>query len=142
MNDRSRKFNAFAGVYTKNLLFDSPGLGLPTATSSEQLIALAYKLFPPGIVLETAITTQRIAFANSTDEDNAFTKARAIIYLTSTVFGTGNLTGQVVTVYSRLDDTLVKTSLPGYGGWRISARSQSAFGAAGNFAILPPGVSL
>lgn len=121
------KFNAFAGVYTKNLLFESPGLGLPTVNSSEQLIAQAYKLFPPGIVLQNAITTQRIAFANSTGEDYTFTEAKAIIYLTSTVFGIGNLTGQVVIVYSRLDDTLVKTSLPGYGGWRISIRSQSAF---------------
>lgn len=120
-------FKAFAGVYTKEITFGAPSLNLPTLNSSQQLIDQAYKLFTPSVVLQNAITTQRIAFVGPTDEDYAFTKAKAITYLTTTFFGTGNLTGQIAAIYSRLDDSLVKTSLPEYGGWRVSVRILSAF---------------
>lgn len=120
-------FKAFAGIYTKDLIFGAPSLNLPTLNSSQLLIDQAYKLFAPSVVLQNAITTQRIAFVGPTDEDYAFTKAKAITYLTTTFFGTGNLTGQIAAIYSRLDDNLVKTSLPEYGGWRISVRILSAF---------------
>ncbi|MCJ1465136.1 hypothetical protein MMC07_003752 [Pseudocyphellaria aurata] len=135
----SNDFNAFAGVFTKDFVFQAPSLGLPPAKGSQQLIAEAFKLFPNGILLQNAITTQRIAFVGPTDENYQFTRAKVITYLTTTFFGTGNLTGQIVAVYSRLDDTLTKTSLPNYAGWRVSERDLSAFGTAGNLAILPPG---
>ncbi|MCJ1264444.1 hypothetical protein MMC22_004316 [Lobaria immixta] len=109
-------FKAFAGVYTKEITFGASSLNLPTLNSSQQLIDQGYKLFTPSVVLQNAITTQRVAFVGPTDEDYAFTKAKAITYLTTTFFGTGNLTGQIAAIYSRLDDSLVKTSLPEYGG--------------------------
>lgn len=124
----THNFSAFAGIYTKNLFFGAPSLGLPTLNSSEQLIAQAYKLFPkPSIVLQNAITTQRITLVGPTDESYEFTKAKAITYLTTTFFGSGNLTGQIAAIYSRLDDTLVKSCVPGYGGWKVGARILSAF---------------
>ncbi|MCJ1264438.1 hypothetical protein MMC22_004310 [Lobaria immixta] len=133
--------DAFADVYAENLNFAS-NLGIPSVNSSQQLIAATKAIFRPGLVLQDAITTQRIAFVGPTDKDYAFTEAKGITYLTSTVFGTGNLTGQIVTVYNRYDDTFVKTSLPGYGGWRIASRFLTAIGVVGNLAILPPGIHL
>lgn len=117
----TQDINAFADVYAKRLTFAS-NIGIPAANSSQQLIAATKAIFRPGLVLQDAITTQRIAFVGPTDTDYAFTEAKGITYLTSTVFGTGNLIRQIVTVYSRLDDTFVETSLPGYGGWRIASR--------------------
>lgn len=124
----THNFSAFAGIYTKDLTFGAPSLGLPTLNSSEQLIAQAYNLFPKAsIVLQDAITTQRITLVGPTDESYEFTEAKAITYLTTTFFGSGNLTGQIAAIYSRLDDTLVKSCVPGYGGWRVAVRILSAF---------------
>lgn len=120
------RFDAFAGLYTKDLVFGAPSLGLPGTNSSQQLIDEAKKLFPAHFVLQNAITTQRISFVDCTDQDYKFTKAKAVTYLTTTFFGSGNLTGQIAAIYSRLDDNLTKTSLPGYGGWRVSVRILSA----------------
>lgn len=121
----TQDINAFADVYAKKLTFAS-NLGIPAANSSQQLIAATKAIFRPGLVLQDGITTQRIAFVGPTDTDYAFTEAKGITYLTSTVFGTGNLTGQIVTVYNRLNDGFVKSSLPGYGGWRIASRFLTA----------------
>ena len=121
-------FDAFAGIYTQNFTFAAPSIGLPPARGPQQLTDAAYKLLPRGsVVLQNAITTFRISFVGPTDKDYTFTQAKTIIYLSTSFFGTGNLTGQSVTIYSRLDDTLIKTSLPVYGGWRITSRSLAAF---------------
>lgn len=123
------KFNFFADIYTKDLVFGAPSLNLPTVNSSQQLTAEALILFPPSVkvVLQNAITTQRITPVGPTNADYSFAKATVITYLTTTFFGTGNLTGQIAAIYSRLDDIAVKTELPGYGGWRVSKRILSAF---------------
>lgn len=120
-------FKAFADVYTKDLIFNGTSLGFPVLNNSQLLITATIELFPTHYVLQDAITLQRIYFDGCTDKDYTFTKASAITYLTSTFFGSGNLTGQVAVIYLRVDDKLVKTSQPVYGGWRIFERTLSAF---------------
>lgn len=134
------KLNSFADIYTKDAVFGAPTLNLPTVNSSEQLIAEAFILFPPSVkvVLQDAITTQRITPVGPTNKDYTFAKAKVITYLTTTFFGTGNLTGQIAAIYSRLDDSLVKTDLPGYGGWRITERILSAFVSFIPCLVIPP----
>lgn len=133
------QFKPFFDIYTKDLVFGAPTLNLPTVNSSEQLVAEAIKLFPPSakVVLQDAITTQRITPVGPTNKDYAFAKAKAVTYLTTTFFGTGNLTGQIAAIYSRLDDTLVKTDLPGYGGWRITERLLFAFVSFISYLVSP-----
>ena len=118
------KFEKWDNTITKNVTFEFPGFDkIPTVTGVEGVIASAHTVFPSAYILQTAITTQRITPVGPTDEDYAFTKAEAITYLTSTFLGTGNLQGQSAIIYSRVEDTFVKTNLPVYGGWRVSARA-------------------
>lgn len=115
------EIDRFAEVVTKNINLAS-NVGIPPTNGSQAYIAAIKKLFPATLVLQNAITTQRIAFVGPTDENYAFTKAKVLTYVTTTLFGSGNLAGQIFTSYVEIDDVLVKTSLPGYGGWRVSDR--------------------
>ncbi|MCJ1422599.1 hypothetical protein MMC29_000479 [Sticta canariensis] len=132
------KYEKWDSILTKNVTLGFPGFDkIPTSIGVESVIASAYTVFPSAYIAQTAITTQRITPVGPTDENYAFTEAEAITYLTFTYFGTGNLTGQSATVYSRVDDTFVKTNLPIYGGWRTSVRAIRFFGFTGNLAVLP-----
>ena len=115
------EIDKFTDVVTKNINVASD-VGLPTLNGSQAYIAAIKKIFPPTLVIQDSITTQRIAFVGPTDENYAFTKAKVLTYVTTTLFGSGNLAGQVFTSFVEFDDVLVKTSLPGYGGWRVSDR--------------------
>lgn len=118
-------FSAFDQVLARNVSFDfgaQPGVvrGLANVET------VFRRNLPPGTITQNAVTTQSVALAGF-DEQGAASKATAVSYLTNTYFGQGNLTGQVVTLYVRLDDTLVKTELPGNGGWRITTRISRYF---------------
>lgn len=118
------KYEKWDNSFTKNVTFSFPGFDkIPTVTGVEGVIASAHTVFPTAYILQTAITTQRIIPVGPTDKNYAFTEAEAITYLTSTFLGSGNLQGQSATVYSRLEDTFVKTNLPVYGGWRVNTRA-------------------
>lgn len=121
------KFEEFNSSFTNNVTFKFPGFDkIPTVIGVEEVIAQSHTVFPSAYILQSAITTQRITPIGPTDEDYAFNQAEAITYLTSTFLGTGNLEGQSAIIYSRVEDTFVKTSLPLYGGWRVSARALRA----------------
>lgn len=121
------KYEVWENNFTKNVTFQFPGYDkIPTSNDVESVIASARTVFPDPYILQTALTTQRITPIGPTNEDYAFAKAEAITYLTSTFLGTGNLKGQSAIIYSRFEDTFVKTKLPLYGGWRINARALRA----------------
>ncbi|MCJ1465948.1 hypothetical protein MMC07_004567 [Pseudocyphellaria aurata] len=107
-------FSALDQVFTRNVTIDigqTPGVvrGLANVET------LFRTNTPPGTITQNAVSTEYISLDSATT-------ATAVSYDTITTFGTGNLTGQVVTLYTRFDNTLVKTKLPGNGGWRIAIR--------------------
>lgn len=118
-------FSTFNTVFTNNVTFDfqvAPGVVRGLANVE----AVFKKNIPPGTVTQNVVSTESILLSDSNDHRPA-SKATALSYLTNTYFGQGNLTGQIVTLYVRFEDTLVKTNQQGNGGWRIATRISKFF---------------
>lgn len=114
------QFSRFHEVFTKNITFDFGSLpGVVRGLANVENVYV--KNFPPGTVTQNAVTTERISLSEFDDQGSA-SRATALSYITSSYFGQGNLTGQRVALYVRLQDTLLKTKLEGNGGWRIDTR--------------------
>ncbi|MCJ1471040.1 hypothetical protein MMC07_009688 [Pseudocyphellaria aurata] len=112
-------FSGFDRVFTGNVTFD---FGLPTGVihGLANVEDIFRKNLPPGTITQNAVSTERITLVSAKT-------ATAVSYDVDTYFGTGNLTGQIAVLYIRFDDTLVKTKLPGNGGWRIATRINKYF---------------
>lgn len=123
----TKEFLKFESFYIPSAIFSGKTLGVPDANGVKAIEAAGVALFPNGTVSQDAVTTQTITLAHPLDKLHGVQGATAIIYLTTTYFGTGNLTGQIGTLYSRLDDTYVKTSGSGFGGWRVEKRILELF---------------
>lgn len=118
-------FSTFDKVFTNNATFDfdSP-LGVVRGLAN---VETAFKRnLPPGTVTQNAVSTESILLSGFDDQGSA-RRATALSYLTTTFLGQGNLTGEIVTLYVRFEDTLVKTNLQGNGGWRITSRITKYF---------------
>lgn len=124
-------FSAFEQVLARNITLDfgaQPGIVRGLANVE----AVFRRNLPPGTITQNAVSTQSVALSGFDDQGSA-SAATALSYLTNTYFGQGNLTGQIVTLYVRLDDTLIKTKLAGNGGWRITTRITRFFVRLGVF---------
>ncbi|MCJ1271143.1 hypothetical protein MMC22_011042 [Lobaria immixta] len=118
-------FSTFNKVFTNNVTFDfqtAPGIVRGLAN----LETVFRANIPPGTVTQNAVSTESISLSNF-DEQGSASGATALSYLTTTYFGQGNLTGQIVALYVKFEDTLVKTKLQGNGGWRIATRISKYF---------------
>lgn len=118
-------FSTFNQVFTNNITLD---FGAPPGVihGLANVEAVFTKNIPPGTITQNAVTTQSISLSGF-DVQGSASGATALSYLTLTYFGQGNLTGQIVALYVRFEDTLVKTNLRENGGWRISTRISKYF---------------
>lgn len=119
-------FSALDTVFTSNATFNFNNPKVPLLHGIAAIEKTLAALAPPGTVSQHTVDTHIIDLFGKTDGGAAQT-AQALSYTVATYFGTGNLTGQVLTYYGKFDDTLVKTSLPGSGGWRIDHRELGFF---------------
>lgn len=118
-------FSTFNKVFTNNVtFFFDPSPGLVRGLANVETVFRTN--VPPGTVTQNVVTTESISLSPF-DEQESASEATALSYLTTTYFGQGNLTGQIVVLYVRVEDTLVKTKLKGNGGWRISNRITKLF---------------
>lgn len=121
----SGSFSTLNSVFTTNLTFDfggPPGI----VKGLVNLEAEFTRIFPPGTISQTAVSTKSISLSDFDDQGSA-SQATTLSYITETFFGKGNLTGQIVAVYARFEDTLIKTKLRGNDGWRIATRINKYF---------------
>lgn len=117
-------WSALDTVFTSNATFDFSNPKVPLLHGLQAIEKTLAALAPPGTVSQHTSSTQVISLSGSdrkTDGAVVYT-AQALSYSVGTYFGTGNLTGQIRTFYGKFEDTFVKTSLPGSGGWRIDSR--------------------
>lgn len=117
-------WSALDTVFTSNATFDFSNPKVPLLHGIQAIEKTLAALAPPGTVSQHTVSTQHITLSGSdrkTDGATAYT-AQALSYTIATYFGTGNLTGQILTFYGEFDDTFVKTSLPGSDGWRVDTR--------------------
>lgn len=120
-------FSIFNRVFTGNVSFDfgyGPQLGVVRGLANVETIFR--KNVPPGTVTQNAVSTESISLSGFDDQGSA-SAATAVSYNTLTYFGQGDLKGQIYALYTRFDDTLVKTELAGNGGWRIAIRVSRYF---------------
>ena len=121
-------FSALGTVFTNNATFDFHNPKVPILHGIEAIKKTLAALAPPGTVSQHTVSTHSISLSGSDPKtDGGAHRAQALSYTVATYFGTGNLTGQVLTYYGKFNDTLVKTSLPENGGWRIEYRELGFF---------------
>lgn len=122
-------FAALDTVFTSNATFNFHNPKVPLLHGIEAIERTLAALAPPGTVSQHTVSTHSISLSGSDrkTDGGAASTAQALSYTVATYFGTGNLTGQILTYYGKFDDTLVKTSLPGNGGWRIDTRDLGFF---------------
>lgn len=113
-------FDALDTVFTSNATFNFHNPKVPILHGIQAIKKTLAALAPPGTVSQHTVSTHSISLSGS--DRGAASTAQARSYTVATYFGTGNLTGQILTYYGKFDDTFVKTSLPGNGGWRIDNR--------------------
>ncbi|MCJ1470567.1 hypothetical protein MMC07_009213 [Pseudocyphellaria aurata] len=125
-------FSALDTVFASNATFNFNNPKVPLLHGIEAIEKTLAALAPPGTVSQHTVSTHSIDLfgANGKTDGGGASTARALSYTVATYFGTGNLTGQVLTYYGKFDDTLVKTSLPENGGWRIDTRTLGFFVSA------------
>lgn len=117
-------FAALDTIFTPNATFNFNLPKIPLLEGLPAIEAALARAAPQGTVSQHTISTQSISLDSEAD-GSAAQAAQVISYTVATYFGTGNLTGQILTFYGKIDDTMVKTSLPRTGGWRIDTRELS-----------------
>lgn len=122
-------WSALDTVFTSNATFDFSLPNIPVLHGLPAIEKTLAALAPPGTVSQHTVSTLSISLSGSDrkNESAGVYRAEALSYTVATYFGTGNLTGQILTFYGKFDDKFVKTSLPGNGGWRIDDRVLSLF---------------
>ena len=113
-------FAAFDRIFINNATYQIKPPVAPIAKGLPSIEAALARLAPPGTISQHAITTQEISVTQHSYASSP--TAEGLSYVTGVYFGSGNLTGQIVTIYGRFEDTYVKTSQEVHGGWRIATR--------------------
>ncbi|KAG7004480.1 hypothetical protein G7Y79_00025g057660 [Physcia stellaris] len=91
---------------------------------------------------ESFLTSDLAPYKTQHVSDNVFAydfingTAKSISYQQAIYFGSGNLTGQVVTYYERFFDNWVKELSD--GSWKIARRILTIFAVSGNLDVLGP----
>lgn len=125
-----KDFASFSKVFTQNATYNTgSGPNIYGIPSIQKALADVVKDLP----LQSALTTTSITLLPPFDEQGAASAADAEFYTTDTFFGTGDLAGQVLTLYAKYVDKYEKTGdIARYGGWRISQRLYVLFVSANN----------
>ena len=117
-----KKFPDLGKVLSPDVTYDAavetgPVQGLPAA------IDVLSKVIPNKTTSYSTVGTQLIKFFPPFDKAGRSNFAESISYSTLTFFGSGNLTGEVFIIFARyVDKEIVRTKLPGFGGWRLKNR--------------------
>ena len=115
-----KKFNELGKVLSPDVTYDpgeGPVQGLPAA------IDVLSKVIPNTTTTYNTLGTQLIKFLPPFDKNKRSNLAESISYTTLVSFGSGNLTGEVFILFAKFTDKeIVRTSEPGFGGWRFKNR--------------------
>lgn len=115
-----KNFDAIGSLFTANATYNAgsePVQGVPA------IEAILSALLPAGFPTAFDVLQSRIVLGPPFDRLGAAGTATALTSLVVIYFGQGDLKGQEYDIPARYSDTLVKTGLPGYGGWRFSSRA-------------------
>ena len=121
----AKKFNELGKVLSPDVTYDpgnGPVQGLPAA------IAALSKVIPPETTTFNKLGTQLIKPLPPLDnKDKRSNRAESISYTQLKASGSGNLTGETFSLFAKfLDKEIVRTSQPGFGGWRFKNRKFEA----------------
>ena len=120
-----KKFNELGKVLSSDVTYDTgngrPVQGLPAA------IAALSKIIPPETTTFNKLGTQLIKplppLDNEDEDKHSTNRAESISYTQVKASGSGNLTGETFNLFAKfIDKEIVRTSQPGFGGWRFKNR--------------------
>lgn len=115
-----KKFSDFGKVLSPDVTYDpgsGPVQGLPAA------IETLSKVVPDTTTSYFTLGTQLITFLPPFDKRGRSDLAESVSYSTFVGFGSGNLTGEYIILFTKyVDKEIVRTRLPGFGGWRFKNR--------------------
>lgn len=113
----SKKFDKLREIFTLDVIYDAgagPIQGLPN------VISTLSNIIPITTTTYTILSKQLIEFRPPFDNYGRSNLATSVSYVTFVSFGGGNLTYVIYAKY--VDNEIVKTNEPGFGGWRFKNR--------------------
>lgn len=122
-----KKFNELGKVLSDDVTYDT-GIGRPVQGLPAAIAALS-KIIPPETTTFNKLGTQLIKALPPLELDNKHkrrsinNRAESISYTQLKASGSGNLTGETFNLFAKfLDKEIVRTTQPGFGGWRFKNR--------------------
>lgn len=120
-----KKFSDLDKVFSPDVIYN-PGPDPATTSPIQGLsatIGVISRVIPTTTASFFTLGTRLITFLPPFDKRGCSDFAKSVTYGTFMGFGSGNLTGEYYIILAKyVDKEIVRTKLPGFGGWRIKNR--------------------
>lgn len=113
----SKKFDKLRETFTLDVIYDA---GAGPIQGLTNVISTLSNIIPITTTTYTILSKQLIEFRPPFDNYGRSNLATSVSYATFVSFGGGNLTYVIYVKY--VDNEIIKTNEPGFGGWRFKNR--------------------